>query len=85
MKYYLHRNLDWYHNYFNYVGPPYKVSKYKYLVAKYLGYRATAVEDNMTITDVYVQSAIQHGAHPTSYAVEQIREGSYPGMNCNLT
>ena len=73
-EYYLHRNLSFAYNYWGHIGPAYKVSRFKWLVYKFLGYRATAVPAGTPEVEVLVQAAIEQGCHPTSYHVEQIRK-----------
>ena len=65
------------YNYFGHIGDPFRVSYLRYLLYKALGFRATAVPDGTSKTEVLVQASIENGAHPSSYHVEKIRENGH--------
>lgn len=76
-EYYLHRDMSFAHNYFGHIGIPFKVSKLRWLIYKFLGYRATAVPAGTPEVEVMVTAAIEDGAHPTSFHVERIRKNGH--------
>ena len=76
-KYYLHRSTGFAGDYFGEIGEPYEVSFFWAYLMKIFGYRMTKAPEDKNLTEVWVKAAIEAGAHPTSYAVQKIRETKY--------
>ncbi len=68
--YYLHRDRGFKH--FANVGKPFKVYAITYYIMKALGYKATKVCEGASIDIVLLQATLNRGAHPKSFAFEEL-------------
>jgi hypothetical protein len=74
VKYYLHNDSGDVNAYFGNIGTPFRVSFFRYLIAKLDGCVATKAPNGYSIGEVHIKAQIEAGAHPKSYKVTELKK-----------